>query len=278
MVLSDSRTQTQFVVLTPSELPVPGVFRNRHADSRLRDELLAKVQRFRGKIYLDDGAIARGELTSDGRHVSPVDQHSWHVLSLDGGGRVCSCLRFLEESRARSFDDLWVRHAAAVHSAHGSRLRQAVEREIAHARRIGVRFGEVGGWAVAESHRRTMEPLRIILAMYGLLELLGSCVGVATATWRHSSAAILRRIGLTTMALDGGSLPPYYDPHYDCQMEMLRFDSRSPNPKYRTWVRDLGASLTTAPVVCAGRMRTALQNVLRGFEMPVGEAALVPAT
>ncbi|HEY2016105.1 MAG TPA: hypothetical protein VGH38_21530 [Bryobacteraceae bacterium] len=140
------------------------------------------------------------------------------------------------------------------------------------ARRMRIRFGEVGGWAVAESHRWTLEPLRIILATYGLLQLLGGCSGVATATFRHSSAMILRKIGLTSLESDGAELPPYYDPNYRCHMEVLRFDSRFPNPKYREWVSELAASLASAPVICREGMRPAREKVFPVFEWP----ALVP--
>ena len=279
MVLGESRKRSEFFILPPSGHVVPGIFRNRSADSELHDDLLAKVQRFRGRIYLEDGAVTRRELTSDGRHNSPVDEASWHVVSLDSERRVCACLRFLEESNAKSFDDLWVRNAAAARSTQGSAFRRALEGELAGARKAGLRFGEVGGWAVAESHRRTTEPLRIILATYGLLELLGSCVGVATATWRHSSAAILRRIGLTSLSVDGRALPPYHDPQYDCSMEVLRFDSRLPNPRYRSLVQELGASLKAAPTICTENMGATLQNSFWNFDMPAAEpsfGSLVP--
>lgn len=84
----------------------------------------------------------------------------------------------------------------------------------------------------------------------GLLECLGSCTGVATATFRHGSAPILRRIGLRPLSADGVELPPYFDPRYGCQMQVLRFDSRFPNPKYREMVAEFRSSLTTAPVIC----------------------------
>ena len=244
------------------------MFRNQQPDSRMHHALLTKAQRFRGRIYLEEGAITRHELTPDGRHRSPVDDESWHVLSLDSQGQVCACLRFLEESELRNFDDLWVSRAAAARSSNGRAFRRAVEREISEARDSGVRFGEVGGWAVAESHRLGPEPLRIILATYGLLELLGSCIGLATATWRHSSAQILRRIGLTPLFVDGSALPPYHDPAYDCEMEVLRFDSRQPNPKYRHMVRDLATSLLSAPLFGEGAPWTALQPAMSAFEMP----------
>ena len=122
---------------------------------------------------------------------------------------------------------------------------------MAEARSQQLGFGEVGGWAVADNRRGTFESLRILMATYGLLELLGSCTGVATATFRHRSAAILRRIGLESLSHDGVELPPYFDPQYGCEMEVLRFDSRSPNPKYRDWVAEFSFSLTTTPVICA---------------------------
>jgi hypothetical protein len=146
--------------------------------------------------------------------------------------------------------------------------------------RIG--FGEVGGWAVAEDYRRTLEPLRIILATYALLELLGGCVGVATATSRHSSATMLRRIGLHSLQSDGVDLPPYYDPQYSCEMEVLRFDSRYPNPKYREWVDQLASYLIAAPVVCGAMAGKAiqtesnLQGAFRGFEIPTAGPVLAP--
>jgi hypothetical protein len=115
---------------------------------------------------------------------------------------------------------------------------------------MGMWFGEVGGWAVAEEQRRTFEPLRIIPAAFGLLRLLGGALGVATATLRHESAPILRRIGLTSLVEDGQELPAYFDPHYGCQMEVLQFDSRRPAPKYEGWVSELSESLRTAPVIC----------------------------
>ena len=50
-------------------------------------------------------------------------------------------------------------------------------------------------------------PLILVLAGAAaypiLLRLLGGAMGVATATFRHSSAAILRRIGLTSLASGG---------------------------------------------------------------------------
>jgi len=266
------------VVLPPSKLAVPDIFRNVEVSTRRYDELFTAMQRFRGGVYVEDGAIQRGDLASDGRHRVSIDEDSWHVLSVDSRGRVVSCLRYLDETHASNFDDLWVKQAALSGCPKlGRRFRRAVEQRMDQARKMHVGFGEVGGWAVAEDHRWTLEPLRIILATYGLLELLGGCAGVATATFRHSSAMILRRIGLSTIGAGDQELQPYYDPHYRCQMEVLQFDSRQPNPKYLGWVQELGALLTAAPVVCRESFAGSLHGVLRGFELPVVDQHLVPS-
>jgi hypothetical protein len=268
MVSLRGRTQTWLVVLPPARVSAPDVFRNSELDSEWHDRLVAEMQRFRGMVYLQDGAIQRSELTADGRHVQPVDARSWHVLSLDRENRVCACLRYVDETRAGGFDDLWIRHAALSGvPALGRKFRSAVETGLRTARHIGMGFGEVGGWAVGEAHRRTIEPLRIILATYGLLRLLGGAMGVATATFRHESAPILRRIGLTSLMTGGEEMPAYYDPHYGCQMEVLQFDSRHPAPKYEGWVSELAADLAVAPVICRHRAKTSLTGVLAGLEL-----------
>lgn len=235
------------------------------------------MQRFRGAAYLADGAIRGAELTDDGRHELPIDQASWHVLSLNEQGEICACLRYLEERNARCFDDLWVRHSAlSTYEDLGPKFRRAVETEMAQARQMRMGFGEVGGWAVAESHRWTFEPLRIILGTYGMLQLLGGCAGVATATLRHGSAVILRRIGLSSLKTDGAELPPYYDPQFECDMEVLKFDSRFPNPKYRDWVVQLASTLTEVPVVCRDRLSPVLQGFLQRLDVSAPRPTLAP--
>lgn len=270
MVLSRNRTQTRFVVLPPTGQIVSSNFRNVQSDGRLHNALFAEMQRFRGSVYLNDGAIQASAL-SDGRHKVSIDENSWHVLSVDANGRICACLRYLEEHDAQSVDDLWVKNAAVASCpTMGRRFRNAVETEMARARRMRIGFGEVGGWAVAESHRATLEPLRIILATYALLQLRGGCAGVATATFRHSSSSILRRIGLNSLFSDGAELLPYYDPAYQCQMEVLQFDSRFPNEKYRASVNELSKALAAAPVICRDEVQPSWGT--QRLEIPFPEA------
>jgi hypothetical protein len=243
--------ETTLAVLAPKTALVPNTFFRTKCDPQLHRSLLDGLQRLRGSAYSQDGAISPRELTADGRHAVPLDEKSWHVLCLDRGGEVVGCLRFSEESGA-NYEHLWVGRAAVARCPKwGGRFRRAIESRMAWAGTEGLRFGEVGGWAITEARRGTLDAVRIILATYGLLQLLGGCLGVATATLRHESARILRRLGLKPITVDGAPIPEYYDEHYGCQMQVLEFDSRYPNAKYVGWVRERTAGIGMAPVVCA---------------------------
>ena len=81
------------IFLAPARGFVPLVgWRIRHDDTHYRG-LLHETQRLRGRVYLEDGAISEGQLTSDGRHWQQLDATSWHVLALDSQHRVCGCTR-----------------------------------------------------------------------------------------------------------------------------------------------------------------------------------------
>src|SRR6185437_8001354 len=95
----------------------------------------------------------------------------------------------------------------------------------------------------------TREALRIALATYGLARAMGGCIGITTATRRHCSSEILRRIGGQSLRGNGGELPPYFDPQYGCEMEVLRFDSMQANPRFESWINDLCSAWLTAPVI-----------------------------
>lgn len=276
MIYSRIRTQSQYVVLPPSNVFVSGIFQNVEYDSNWHNQLIGQMQRFRGSVYEADGAVQASDLTSDGRHKSAIDDSSWHILALDEQNQIRACLRYFEESHAESFDDLYLRKAAFARAPRfGKKFRAAVEAEMDRARQVGLGFGEVGGWAVSEECRWTSESLRIVFAIVALLELLGGRIGLATATARHCSSTILRRIGLHPLNHEGAELPPYYDPQYSCDMQLLRFDSRFPNVKYREWIDNMAECLSASPVVCSG-VASAMPGVFRGFDVPLKGVTLAP--
>jgi hypothetical protein len=245
--------RTQFVLLAPSRPFVPKLFSRVVTHRERYKDLLAEMQIVRGRTYLQDGAIAPWQLSPEGRHRLAVDDSSWHLLALDEEARVCGCVRYLEHRNTTSFDALTLRTAAlALSDKWGGRVRAAVESELEVARRRQVPYVEVGGWAIPEERRCTADAARLALAMFGLAQLFGGSLGVTTATTRHHSSSILRKIGGRPLEWDGAELPSYYDPQYGCQMEILRFDSCVPGQRFSAWIEELQLSLLQTQVIWGG--------------------------
>ncbi len=139
----------------------------------LSPEVVEAVQRFRGAIYIEDGAV---ETLKDGRHIEAPDMRSYHIILIDEGG-IGACIRYL---------------------------------------RFGNRSARIGGWAVAPKFRGTRASIRMALETVRLAEQFGDTHGIATATVRHNSAGILRRLG-------GRVIARYYDANYRCEMERIEF-------------------------------------------------------
>jgi hypothetical protein len=212
------------------------------------------MQCLRGRLYLADGAILPSDLDPSGRHVQAVDLVSWHLLALNPEGRVVACTRFRRHPSIVSWKELNIRHAPLAHSEEwGSRFRASIASELAAARAAGFSYVEVGGWAISEEIRGTSTALKTVLATYAWSQLLGGALGITTATERNESAGILRRLGGRPLAWNGVELPPYYDDRYRCRMEVLRFDSRRPNPKYLAMIEELRLQVATTPVITAPR-------------------------
>jgi len=240
----------RLLLLAPADALISEQFARVEFNPQHHANFLAKLQRLRGKSYFEDGAIDRSELEPDGRYVQPQDAGAWHLVSLNAHGDVGGCARYIAHSGLLRYADTGVSSSPLSRSAEwGSRLRTAVTSEIALANRLGVDYVEVGGWALAPEIRCTSEALRIALAMFSLARLLGGCIGLTTATKRHCSASILRRIGGQTLTTNGTEIPPYFDPRYDCEMEILRFDSTIPNPRFERWIEELKHHLSAVPVI-----------------------------
>ena len=246
-------TGRQLLLLAPENGNRDGGVGEHWQDASRYNRLLSNMQRLRGRIYVSDGAINSWDLTSDGRHIQTADRESWHVLSVDSRDRVYGCSRYRPFDYDVSFDQLGVGKSELANSeVWRGHLRAAVRAEMQRARMRGFNFAEVGGWALSEEMRHGTEALRIALATYSLAQALGGCIGLTTATIRHCSSAILRKIGGSSLEHDGIRIPRYFDYRYNCDMEILRFDSSQPNPKFQAWIDGLSAELRRVTVVSSG--------------------------
>ncbi len=247
---------TRLLLLAPADAELPLDFQVVDDNPSRHSELIADMQRLRGSVYLQDGAVGPDQLSSDGRHRSAIDRDCWHILAMDAFGNVCGCVRYYPHTNNACFRELWVRNSAIANCpTWGRKFRSAVESELRQARLRNVSYVEVGGWAISPDRRCSVEALRTALATYSLAQVLGGCLGITTATVRHHSSSILRRIGGASLRSDAGELPPYYDPQYDCEMEVLRFDSMCPTPKYAGMIDRLCSEILNIPVVCPSRRR-----------------------
>jgi hypothetical protein len=240
--------ENRLVLLAPPNASIPDFFRNVRRDVASHTRLVRNMQKLRGQVYLEDGAICELDLSDDGLHQTPEDNRSWHLLMRGHGDDINACIWYMEYNTLPSFQQLRAQHCPLAQD-YGWRdqIRRAVAAEVAQARMERVRYSEVGGWAVTEAARSTVEGIMMILGTFGLSRALGGALGLATATVRHSSASMLQRLGLTRLA----DVPSYFDPDYSCEMELLRYDTRRSSPKYHQAIEMLKTKLASVPVLMA---------------------------
>jgi len=240
----DTRRQLRnHTLIAPSTWQQECCFKDMVVDPERHDSLIGAVQRFRGKSYLADGALHPNQLTSDGRFCQSVDYSSWHLVVQDDAGAIVSCARYYPILNPRFEATAASKSALANRPEWRGKVRRAVETSIEQAARRGAVFAELGGWCVASDSRHSAQVLRTVLLMFALGEILGGTVGLSTATKRHSSSAILQRLGAQNAGTNGEPLPAYYEPMFDCEMELLQFDSLRPAERYAPRIAEFGSAM-----------------------------------
>jgi hypothetical protein len=266
-------TLDQRLLLLAPSANLPDFFLNVEYDNAEHQRYVREMQKLRGRIYVGDGAVSPEQLTADGLHDTAEDHKSWHLLMVDGRRRVTGCAWYLEHDNSVRVEDLRVRCCPLARMGEWrDYLWKGVESELARARRERLRYAEVGGWAVSKASRCTSEGLVLALAGYSLGRICGGCLGITTATVRHCSSSILRRLGGAPLDVDGTAVPSYYDPRYKCEMEILRFDSRHPNPKFAGLIERLREKMSNVQVVSLAPPLPAFQSY-RTFYDPHAWAA-----
>ena len=208
----------RLVLLAPVGTQVPRHFCNVTVDPGRHRRHLEEVQRVRGGIYLRDGAVRREQL-SDGLHRTPEDARSWHFLMFRHARELSSCVWYHEHDSNTRFEQLRAFQCPLrTTPAWREPLARAIGADLSRAQQQQLSYAEVGGWAVSEESRCTSAGLLLALAAYSLGRIFGGALGLTTATVRHSSATILKRLGGSALHADGVTLPAYFDPKYGCEM------------------------------------------------------------
>jgi hypothetical protein len=210
------------------------------------------LQRLRGRVYYADGAIDDDSLDKEGRFRMCGDEDAWHLILTDPDDHVVGCARYLVYPNTVPYRFLRISHSALGQDPKWSPvLRSAVEADLRAARQRRLLYVEIGGWALAEEWRKTKAALETAAGSYALGHLWGGTLGSCTATVRHGSASILRRIGGGSLIGQGKALPSYFDPRFGCVMELLRFDYLTPWPRLRPIIQEMKLRLATTEVVTA---------------------------
>jgi hypothetical protein len=241
-----------FQLLAPSRSRLSHEFARAIPDEQLYSHYLSSMQQLRGQVYLKDHAIQPCDLDREGRFHMPGDEQSWHLLLVDETKKVIGCAKYLVHPSHVPYHRLRISHAAiAKDPSWAERVHKAVEADLKRVREEKLAYVEVGGWALAEEWRGTRAALEILVGSFALGQIWGGALGSCTATVRHSSSSMLRRLGGTSFELEGEPLPSYNDPEYDCTMELLRFDYRTPAQRFLPLIDQLKTTLRKLPVLVA---------------------------
>jgi len=235
-------------ILTPAA--APDGFHRVTVDDGAHQRLLSDVQKFRGRIALEENAISPGQLTSDGRHIQPADDRGIHLVGTDGSGKVVSCMRYLPHANTTHWTELRVFYTPLAADARWRPvLEAAIGAELERARQLNYTYVELGGWVITEELRHSLEAARMVATAYALARFFGGALGLTTATTKHGSSSVLRRLGGSSLCALGEELPPFYDPQYNCEMEILRFDSAHPGRRCAQAIQHCEEALTQLPVI-----------------------------
>ena len=94
-------------------------------------------------------------------------------------------------------------------------------------------------------------------------------MAISTVTRRNGSASILRRLGGRPLEYEQSKVPAYYDPRYDCEMEVLKFYSLARNPRYDVWVEELKQEIRSTPVLTAATSSECFAARYRRYLRPI---------
>jgi hypothetical protein len=252
MIRQKTANTSPFMILAPANTVPPVAFQNVSRDQKSYDRILADMQKMRGRIALKEGAVRKKDLRPDLRHEMTGDRESWHLIRLGERGKIIGCARILVHSDQANYFSLRVsRTPLATNSDWRNCVRSAVEEDMRVARESEMKLVEPGGWVIEEPMRGSPDAVVIALSAFAWSQLVGGCLAYVTATVKHGSSSILRRLGGSSLEFKGKQLPKYYDPEYGCDMEILKFKTKSLNSRFESTMAPLRTLLAMSPVVQA---------------------------
>lgn len=240
-------------VVAPTAAHIPAWLKNVLADEEVYTDTIDDIQRFRGYVYVQDKAIPSSALDEQGRHNSEYDYYAWHIILRDRRQELCGAIRVgvvPYEEGGKPPDTLQIlQYLARLPSERKDPMEEAVRQFLNTCHTLQPNICEPGAWAVAEDVRKGRLAPVLAASIWSLLRAVGGAAGVATATTRHQSADILRKMGGFELFRNGEALPPFYDPFHNCLIEIVGFDSGYLNPRLEATVAEVEAYINDLPII-----------------------------
>jgi hypothetical protein len=245
-----------FIMLAPHNAVTPAHFGVPIRDPAAHSRISSEMQVVRGAVALAEGAIRPESLDVDSRYQMPGDGDSWHLVRMGDDSQIRGSARIMVHQDGVSFARLRLSKSAIARSRQWKwHVRFAVERDMALAKTQGLKLVEPGGWVLREQWRRGPDAVSIALSAFAWSQLMGGCLAYVTATVKHGSSSILKRLGATPLTFGEKQIPSYYDPEYGCEMELLKVFTDDLNPRFEPLMAPLRETLKHSPVVYGGKVR-----------------------
>lgn len=203
------------------------------------EQTIADIQRFRGRIYVQDEAIPASALDGSGRHYNKLDYSSYHIVARTHEGAITGVMRvpLYVSGAAVWFMQLYhvlERMEPGPKALYSSAIQQFIDQSATTYPFIV----EPGGWAVDRQISEKLTGTTLVAATWAFCQLIGGAVAVATATVKHNSAALLKMMGGIN-CLEGTSNARFYDPFHRCELEIVYFRSDRVNPRFAAMVEEI---------------------------------------
>ena len=248
----------RIVVVEPDANPFR--INGRRFEKLLQRHEIDRVQRFRGGVYVDDGAIPVTTLDETGRHASEFDHRCHHILIVDASDQIRASVRvgfYLKPVEPEELE-LW-RLVETLEPAHGARVRRLLAIHLERAFRERGSLIEVGGFALESGIRRSGKALVLAAACWSITRVLAPSLGVAIVTERHGFNRLLTRLGgfpidgalgLRDASRNGNPGAKFFSSLHNCTVELLGFDTWQADSQIESLVNTISgilASTTTVP-------------------------------
>ena len=239
-------------IVAPSVTQIPEWLPNVLVNDGMYQEVIGEIQRFRGGVYVQDKAIPANALDDLGRHYSDYDYRAWHVLFRDRRQDLCGAIRvgLVSYGDIEGIDHLQVlEFLSHMPSDKKAPLETAVRKFLDNCKTLVPSICEPGAWAVSADVRKGRLAPVLAASIWSLLRVVGGAAGVATATTKHGSANILKKMGGFDLFLNGMPLVPFYDSYHQCYIELIGFDSDYLNPRLEPTVAQVQDYMSTLPII-----------------------------